>query len=154
MNAELDIVGVEVTPNNNLILEFNKPAYIIGKLSQDDFEFRISRFDGSRVTDFTVDFNIVREMPATKIFVVLVINDFLQGGDKRSRIELFYKRSNKIYDQRLRELRPWANARGYLNKQVPNIPEKDNMILRSLAIASNFSLVFGFIFNLIMASKL
>jgi hypothetical protein len=30
MFKDLDIIGIEVTPNNNLILEFNKPAYIIG----------------------------------------------------------------------------------------------------------------------------
>lgn len=33
MFKELDIIGIEVTPNNNLILEFNKPAYIIGQLN-------------------------------------------------------------------------------------------------------------------------
>ena len=93
-------------------------------------------------------------MPATKIFIALSIKDFLQGSEKRSRIEIFYKRSNKIYDERMRELKPWAYARSYLNKQIPYVPEKDTMILRVLAIASNFSLVFGFIFNLIMASKL
>ena len=92
-------------------------------------------------------------MPATKIFIALNINDFLQGGDKRSRVEVYYKRSNKIYDERLRELKPFASARGYLNKQVPSVPQSDNMILRTLAIASNFSLVFGFIFNLIMAGR-
>jgi hypothetical protein len=106
------------------------------------------------VTNFEVDFNIVREMPATKIFIALNIKDFLQGSEKRSRVEVYYKRSNKIYDERLRELKPWAYARGYLFKQVPYVPEKDTMILRVLAIASNFSLVFGFIFNLIMAGKL
>ena len=31
--VELDIIGMTVTPNNNLILEFNKPAYIIGQLN-------------------------------------------------------------------------------------------------------------------------
>lgn len=77
VNAELDIVGLEVTKNNNLVLQFNKPAYIIGLLNQDDFDIRISRYDGTQVTDFTVDFNIVREMPATKIFIALNINDFL-----------------------------------------------------------------------------
>lgn len=92
-------------------------------------------------------------MPASKIFIALNIKDFLQGYEKRSRIEVYYKRSNKIYDERLRELKPWAYARGYLFKQVPYVPEKDTMILRVLAIASNFSLVFGFIFNLIMAGK-
>jgi hypothetical protein len=153
MNAELDIIGLEVSKNNNLVLEFNKNAYVIGQLTQDDFEIRISRHDGTRVNDFTVDFNIVREMPATKIFIALTINDFLQGGDKRSRVEVYYKRSNKIYDERLRELKPFASARGYLNKQVPYVPQSDNMILRTLAIASNFSLVFGFIFNLIMAGR-
>jgi hypothetical protein len=68
------------------------------------------------VTDFSVDFNIVREMPATKIFIALNIKDFLQGSEKRSRIEIYYKRSNKIYDERLRELKPYAFARGYLFK--------------------------------------
>lgn len=68
------------------------------------------------MTNFDVDFNIVREMPATKIFIALNIKDFLQGSDKRSRVEVYYKRSNKIYDERLRELKPWAFARGYLFK--------------------------------------
>ncbi len=87
-----------MTTNNNLILNFNKPAYVIGLLTKDDFDIQIARYDGTAVTDFTVDFNIVREMPATRIFIALNINDFLQGGDKRSRVEVFYKRSNKIYD--------------------------------------------------------
>jgi hypothetical protein len=67
---------------------------------------------------------------------------------------MYYKRSNKIFDERMSELKQWDFARGYLNKQVPYVPDKDNMLLRVLAIASNFSLVFGFIFNLIMAGKL
>jgi hypothetical protein len=46
----------------------------------------------------------VKEIPATKIFIALNINDFLQGGDKRSRVEVYYKRSNKIYDERLIEI--------------------------------------------------
>lgn len=103
--VQLDIVSMEVTANNNLILEFNKPAYIIGQLFQgDDFDIKISRYDGTAVTAFDVDFNIVREMPATKIFVHLNIKEFLKGEDKRSRVEVFYKRSNKIFDERLREL--------------------------------------------------
>ena len=55
-------------------------------------------------------------MPTTKIFIALNIKDFLQGSDKRSRVEVYYKRSNKIYDERLLELKPWAYARGYLFK--------------------------------------
>ena len=113
----------------------------------------ITRYDGTRVTNFDSDFNIVREMPATRLFIALDIKDFLQGEDKRSRVEVSYKRSNKIMDQRLRELSPGAYAVGYLNKQVPYVPESDNSILRALAIASNFSLVFGFVFTLILAGK-
>lgn len=92
-------------------------------------------------------------MPGTKLFISLTIRDFLQGEDKRSRVEVFYKRSNKVFDSRMRELSSWAYAIGYLNKQVPYVPESDNMILRALAIASNFSLVFGFFFTLILAGK-
>jgi hypothetical protein len=55
-------------------------------------------------------------MPATKIFIALNIKDFLQGSDKRSRVEVYYKRSNKIFDERMRELKPYAYARGYLFK--------------------------------------
>lgn len=152
---ELDIVSMEVSDHNNLLLTFNKPAYIIGQLKAgDDFEVRIQRYDGTLVSSFEADFNVVREMPATKMFVALNIHDFLQGEDKRSRVEVFYKRSNKVFDERMRELRPWAHAIGYLNKQVPYVPDSDNTVLRALAIASNFSLVFGFIFTLILANKL
>lgn len=91
-------------------------------MTEDDFEVRIFRYDGSRVNDFTTDFNIVREMPSSKIFIALNIHDFLKGEDKRSRVEVYYRRSNKIFDQRLRELKPWAFARGYLNKQIPFVP--------------------------------
>lgn len=55
---------------------------------------------------------------------------------------------------RLRELAPWARAIGYLNKQTPVIPDADITMLRALAIASNFSLVFGLIFTIILAAKL
>jgi hypothetical protein len=46
-------------------------------LNQDDFEIRIFRYDGTRVTNFDVDFNLVREMPSTKLFMALNIKDFL-----------------------------------------------------------------------------
>jgi hypothetical protein len=49
MIAELDIIGLEVSKNNNLVLKFNKNAYVIGHLTQDDYEIRISRHDGTRV---------------------------------------------------------------------------------------------------------
>lgn len=62
--VELDIVSMDVTPNNNLILNFNRPAYISEKLFlHDDFEIRIARFDGTLVSNFDADFNMVREMP-------------------------------------------------------------------------------------------
>lgn len=127
---------------------------MIGKLNHpDDFEIVISRFDGTQVTNFDADFNVIREMPSSKLFISLNIKDFLRGEDQRSRAEVFYKRSNKIFDERMRELSPWAYAIGYLHKQVPFVPDSDNTILRALAIASNFSLVFGFIFTLILAGK-
>lgn len=119
---ELDIVGIEVTTNNNLVLIFNKPAYAIKLLTLEDFEIRISRFDGTAVTNFDSDFNIVREMPSTRFFINLNIKDFLKGEKMRSRVEVFYKRSNSIFDERMRELRPYAHAVGHLNKQVPYIP--------------------------------
>jgi hypothetical protein len=152
--VELDVISLEVTSNNNLILSFNKPAYITGELFQhDDFDIKISRYDGTQVTNFGSDFNIVREMPATRIFISLEIREFLQGEDRRSRVEVFYKRSNKVFDERMRELSPGASAIGYLNKQVPYVPDSDNTVLRALAIASNFALVFGFIFTLLLAAK-
>jgi len=145
---------MEVTPNNNLIIQFNKPAYIIGQLSLgDDFDIKIYRNDGTEVTNFEADFNIVREMPASRMFISLNIKDFLKGQDKRSRVEVFYRRSNKVFDERLRELSPWAYSIGYLNQEVPYVSDSDNRILRILAIASNFSLVFGFIFTLMLAGK-
>ena len=72
----------------------------------------------------------------------------------RSRVEVFYKRSNKVFDERMRELSPWSRGIGYLNRQIPYVSDSDNFVLRALAIASNFSLVFGLIFNLILAAKL
>ena len=150
---ELDIIGMEVTTNNNLILVFNKPAYVISLLSDEDFEIRISRFDGTPVTNFDSDFNVVREMPSTKFFINLNIKDFLKGDNMRSRVEVFYRRSTSVFDERMRELRPYAHAVGHLNKQVPYMPVFENSILRALAIASNFSLVFGLIFTLILAGK-
>jgi cysteine-rich repeat protein len=153
--VELDIVGLEVTENNNLILQFNKPAYILRQLNApDDFEIRIARYDGTPVTNFAADFNIIRETPSTRIFIALEIRDFLQGADKRARVEIFYRRSNAVYDGRLRELSPTAYALGYFHKQVPYVPAYDTSILRALAIASNCALVFGFIFTLILGAKL
>lgn len=74
----LDIESLQVTENNNLILAFNKPAYLIGQLFQhDDFDIKITRYDGTEVTNFDSDFNIVREMPATRLFIALEIKDFL-----------------------------------------------------------------------------
>jgi hypothetical protein len=72
---------MEVTPNNNLIIQFNKPAYIIGQLSLgDDFDIKIYRNDGTEVTNFDADFNIVREMPASRMFISFEHQRFLKGS--------------------------------------------------------------------------
>lgn len=68
-------------------------------------------------------------------------------------MEVYYKRSYKVFDGMLRELSPYAFATGYLNTQLPYVPASDNTLLRTMAIASNFSLVFGFIFTLLLGSK-
>jgi|LauGreDrversion4_2_1035121.scaffolds.fasta_scaffold35030_4 cysteine-rich repeat protein len=151
---QLDIVGLTVTENNNLIIEFNQAAYILGQLSTpDDFDIRIFRYDGTQVTNFEADFNVVREMPSSLLFVNLKIGDFLQGLDKRSRVEVYYRRSYKVVDAMLRELQPFAYAIGYLNTELPQLPQSDTTVLRAMAIASNFSLVFGFIFTLLLGSR-
>lgn len=68
-------------------------------------------------------------------------------------MEVYYKRSYKVFDSMLRELQPYAFATGYLNTQLPYVPQSDNTLLRTMAIASNFSLVFGFIFTLLLGSR-
>jgi hypothetical protein len=85
--------------------------------------------------------------------VNLKIGDFLQGLDKRSRVEVYYRRSYKVVDAMLRELQPFAYAIGYLNTELPQLPQSDTTVLRAMAIASNFSLVFGFIFTLLLGSR-
>lgn len=55
--SQLFIRSLESTPENNILLHFSKPAYIIDELSTDDLEIIIEKYDGTLITDFEASFS-------------------------------------------------------------------------------------------------
>jgi hypothetical protein len=68
---EPDILMLNVTENNNLILIFSRPINVTKNLTLDDFDIIITRYDGRLVKEFEPVFNEIDEFPSTRIYIRL-----------------------------------------------------------------------------------
>ena len=148
------IKQVQVTDNNNLVLKFSKPIYVFGELSTDDIQVKITQPEGKEVTNFEAIFEQVQELPSTSLFVRLIIGDFLRGADLACVVEVFYKRSGKLYDENLVEVESYSNAFSYLNKHNPEMTSGGKTILKILGIGSNCLLMLTIVSTVIIQTKL
>ena len=135
-------MSLEATAENNILLHFSKPAYIIDELSTDDLEIVIEKYDGTLITNFEAHFSNLQEMPCETLYIQLEIKEFLQGLSKRSRVTVNYKRSQKIFDSRLNELLQYSEAFTYIGKVFPEMHIQEKNAIQAMGILNNLLIIF------------
>eukprot|EP00347_Sterkiella_histriomuscorum_P023935 403332874 len=140
--SQLTIESIEATSDNNIVITFSKPAYIIDELDTDDIEIRITKYDGSYVENFNAKFTNIEEQPTQTLFVQLFIQEFLQGQERKSRVEVFYKKSGKIFDTKLNELQTYTDAFTFIERNFPEMTNQEKDAIKGMGILINIVIVF------------